>query len=162
MQIETSSLLIVLKVIMFFSAFFYYSLDGFKDSYYYDRLPRETIGGMKAQKNIKVEMVLCRAIFMLTLGLPTLILNESSLYLCFISCLCIYPYIHLGTYYKNRNRLNSNVYKNGWNSQESDTSTAFIDKTQDKLEKKYKIFNTIIIRQVLFYFGLILFTLSVI
>jgi hypothetical protein len=147
---------------MFSLTFAFFNLAGFLESFYYDRLPRETIGGMKAQKNIKLQMVLSRVVFFIVLLLPALLLHRTSMYVCYVSCLCIYPYIHLGSYYSNRNKLNPNIYTDGWNSQESDTSTAFIDKAQDKLEKKYKIFNTIIIRQTLFLFGVILFILSVI
>jgi len=149
----------------------YWCIEGFREAYYYDRLPNEDIYAInrlifKKQPKIKIQFVFQRACFLTINWLVICLLKLPILF--FAGILLIQPYFHLGMYYRHRNKLNKELYTKGFYSNASTTSSAFLD-VKSKMGfskflniKSYLILTeTPIIRIVLAIFGAFLIFISI-
>lgn len=156
--------------VLIYSLYWYF--EGIREGFYYDRIPIENIYCnnriiFRKHKNIKRDFVLQRLSFLImTFGFG-FFLTYDFLYV--VGLLFLQPFIHLGMYYKTRNKLNPLIYEKGFMANASNTSTSFLDNKSKSLLNRFtnfkmytKLTETPIIRIVFFILGLFLIFIALI
>jgi hypothetical protein len=170
-------IVLLLTILHTLSFQLYWWMEGVREGYYYDRLPMIDIFGqsgnpnkplLKKQKNIKRYFVIQRSVMVLWFLIVAafLIKVNNNLIIYCAGLILTQPFIHLGTLYYTRNKLNASIYQKGFFCNASLTSTALIDIQSKRLllklaYKYHEIFtSTPILRIVLFSLGLFMILIS--
>ena len=95
-------------------------IDGVSDGFFFHAKKKTVVFPV----NVHIPFTIRRVLWNTTLCLLLMCYAQENLYLPLLAAMLMFSFLHNGSYYYTRNKLNPEVYPSGWFDQ-STTSTAF-------------------------------------